>query len=162
MQRSVHSSATEIFKRKPYRKHLRSHCVFATFKLDFQSRRKYLAVLVSDIPVRLQLDTASDITLISRSTWDLIGKPELSTTNHHTRNASGSTLLLTGELVCYVFSNNVQFSETCCITDSPNSDSSGLDWIDILGLLDVPLSSLCNTTHLTSTPQIAEQLTNDL
>ena len=52
-----------------------TNSVFATFKTDYKSSRKYLVVSVNDKPIRFQFDTASDITLISQETWKYLGKP---------------------------------------------------------------------------------------
>lgn len=59
--------------------------LFATFKVDFESNRKYITVYVNTIPLCFQFD----ITLISRSTWEQIGKPVLQKTNHIARSAPG-------------------------------------------------------------------------
>lgn len=79
-----------------------SQILFVTFKVDFESHRKYITVYVNKIPLRFQFDTASDITLISRSTWERIWKPVLQKTNHIARSAPGNEILLTSVLNCTV------------------------------------------------------------
>ena len=44
--------------------------------------------------IRMQLDTASDITLISRKTWEKLGSPAVRPLNYIARNASGDVLKL--------------------------------------------------------------------
>ena len=79
-----------------------SNSIFATFNVNFEDRRKYIFVLINKRPVKFQFDTASDITLISRSTRELLGKPTLKDTTHVACSASGSKIQLTGELICDV------------------------------------------------------------
>ena len=48
--------------------------------------------------IRLQLDTTSDITLISRKTWEKLASPAERPSKHIARNASGNDLKLQNEL----------------------------------------------------------------
>ncbi|GAA51908.1 hypothetical protein CLF_106999 [Clonorchis sinensis] len=161
-QKSFDSPISNTVKKQSYKKRPQSRSVFATFQVEFESRRKYLTVSINKVPIRLQLDTASDITLISRSNWELIGKPVVSLTNHRAQSASGSTLLLTGKLACNVSFNNVQFSGTCYLTECPNLNILGLDWIEKLNLFSVPLSSVCSALKFSSSSDIAEHFTKTL
>ena len=79
-----------------------SNSIFATFNVNFEARRKYIFVLINKRLVKFQFDTASDITLISRSTRELLGKPTLKDTTHVACSASGNKIQLTGELICDV------------------------------------------------------------
>ena len=129
-------STQNIFYKTPYLSHRRTHTnsVLATFEVDFESRRKYMTDLVNNIPVRFQLDYASDITLISRSTWFLIGKPGVAKTIRVARNASGDIIQLIGEQSCDVFLNNKSFVKICYLTDSSDFNLLWLDWIEELHL----------------------------
>ena len=64
-------SAYQTYKKMNQRR--KSHSVSDTFKVDFESHRKYISVSLNKIPVRFQFDTSSDITLIFRNTWTKIG-----------------------------------------------------------------------------------------
>ena len=76
--------------------------IFATFKVNFEDRRKYIVVLINKRLVKFPFDTASDITLISRSPWELLGKSTLKDSTHVACNALGKRIQLTGELICDV------------------------------------------------------------
>ncbi|VDN16210.1 unnamed protein product [Dibothriocephalus latus] len=137
------------------------------FITDFEARRKYLTVSINGKPVRLQLDTASDISLISKRTWQRIGRPRMTISDKKAMNVSGGFLRLTGELDCDVSFESTQFKGTCYLTNHRKLDLNDLDWIEKLGLLDLPLNRFCNgvqsawpspaksnqvTTNLMSTP----------
>lgn len=42
----------------------------------YSTQRKYITVHINNFPVKLQIDTASDISLISLDTWKQIGRPD--------------------------------------------------------------------------------------
>ncbi|KAF7255487.1 hypothetical protein EG68_07338 [Paragonimus skrjabini miyazakii] len=65
------------------------------------------------VPTHLQLETASDITLISPDTWRKLGRPPLLPTHHTARNDSGRTLKLAGELASEVTFGDNRI-EPCC------------------------------------------------
>ncbi|KAA3677171.1 uncharacterized protein DEA37_0006802 [Paragonimus westermani] len=54
--------------------------------------RKYETVFINGFPVTLQIDTASDITIVSRKYWEAIGKPTYVHTKRVVRNASGDQI----------------------------------------------------------------------
>ncbi|KAF5396898.1 hypothetical protein PHET_09589 [Paragonimus heterotremus] len=83
------------------------------------------------LPTCLQLDTASDITLISRGTWRKLGQPLLLPAHHTPRNASGGTLKLAGG-----------------VTYHPGLNLLGLDWMGKLKLLNQPVNNICNQTKI--------------
>ncbi|XP_029142978.1 uncharacterized protein K02A2.6-like, partial [Protobothrops mucrosquamatus] len=100
--------------------------------------------LINGKSTRLQFDTASDITLISKSTWNHIGRPLVISSIKEVRNASGDELNLTGEIHCDISFNGVQTRGICYLTDRPNLNLLGIDWIEKLGLFDVPVNKICN------------------
>ena len=121
----------------------RSFSLTTTFKLDAHARRRFVQVQMNGHLVKLQLDTASDITIISRSTWNKIGQPKLEYTDHTAITACGGELQLSHRLVCPVTFNETTISGMCYVTER-NLDLLGLDWIDDLGLADFPISKLNN------------------
>ncbi|VDP78781.1 unnamed protein product [Echinostoma caproni] len=62
-----------------------------------EKRRKYLTVRINGEPVCLQIDTACDITLISKRTWHALGRPPFNLTNRKALNVSGGPLRLIDE-----------------------------------------------------------------
>ncbi|VDN30605.1 unnamed protein product [Dibothriocephalus latus] len=97
----------------------------------------------------------------------MIGWPPVITSNKKARNVSGGFLQLTGELVCDVSFDGTQFKGTLYLTKRPNLNLIGLDWIEKLGLLALPLNYICNSVQSTWTSpaasnQLAAKLTSTL
>ncbi|KAK4468996.1 hypothetical protein MN116_000138 [Schistosoma mekongi] len=121
--------------------HIRS--IYSTFTCSLADKRRYVDLVVNDVQIRLQLDTASDITLISKKTWEFIGCPTLLPTEHTARNASGDILKLVGMINCAVKFGIYSFTGTCYLTNRHDLDPIGIDWIDKLNLWKVPLDAVC-------------------
>ncbi|CAI2724010.1 unnamed protein product [Schistosoma spindalis] len=117
---------------------------FAAFKVGFQSKRKYVNLLVNEKPIRLQLDTASDVTLISKNTWRNLGYPRIRPTEHVARNASGDIVKLTGEVTCNVKFMGHKFTDVCYLTNRHDLDLLGLDWIEKVDTLNKLLNEVCS------------------
>ncbi|XP_041767811.1 uncharacterized protein K02A2.6-like [Anopheles merus] len=60
------------------------------------SNRKYVPTLINGVATRLQLDTVSDITVISKQTWNNLGNPSIIKPTIQAINASGKPLHLMG------------------------------------------------------------------
>ncbi|CAH8299744.1 unnamed protein product, partial [Schistosoma turkestanicum] len=117
--------------------------IYSTFTCNLADKRRYVDLLVNDVQIRLQLDTASDITLISKKTLELMGCPPLLPTEHTARNASGDILKLVGMINCAVKFGVHSFTGTCYLTNRHDLDLIGIDWIDKLNLWKVPLDAVC-------------------
>ena len=101
---------------------------------------------------RLQLDTASDITLISPETWRKIDRPTVHRTTQIAHSASGGKLNIVGEIPCIVSKDAVTTNATVYLTKKPALDLMGLDLIETLDLADHSINSICKriTTYNTS------------
>ncbi|CAH8612293.1 unnamed protein product [Dicrocoelium dendriticum] len=138
----------QSYRRKNFRKpDAESLSVIATFHSDSKTRRRFITVLINGIPTRLQFDTASDITIISKNTWKHIKKPKMIDSNKIAHNASGGVLKLVGEINCKIAFNGVEKVGTCYLSDRPNLNLLGLDWMEKLQLFDAPMSQICNTVQ---------------
>ncbi|CAH8467909.1 unnamed protein product [Dicrocoelium dendriticum] len=122
--------------------------VLATCRTEFAGKRKYLTVKINDVPISLQIDTASDITIISRSSWTRLGKPPLRRTNLTAQNASGEPLRLDGEFTCDIKFKDLSLRGTIYLASCVNINLLGIDWIDRLNLFNVPLNNVCSETNL--------------
>ncbi|XP_062713307.1 uncharacterized protein K02A2.6-like [Aedes albopictus] len=122
--------------------------VFSINQEDGSSNRKFLAVDIDGSQATLQLDTASDITIISKKQWrKKLGAPTLTPTTRTAKTASGDPLRLLGELQSTVTLGCVTKTATFYVTNSP-INLFGLDWIELFGLWDTPLSTICNQVHV--------------
>ncbi|CAH8468203.1 unnamed protein product [Schistosoma rodhaini] len=124
----------------------KSLSLVAAFQTDYDIRRKYVTIQINGIAVRLQIDTASDITLVSRETFNLLGKPPMKPSKKTTKNVSGGVLKLAGELQCEFSFNGNSCKGVCYLTERSNLDLLGLDMLEKLGLMDIPINSVCNVS----------------
>ena len=100
---SDHKTKTDV-------KHQQSSCNVP------KSNCKYVSVELSNHP-----DTASDITLISQKLWKSIGKPQLTSTKHVGRGASGDCVHITGELPATIRIEEKAASGIIYISNSQNN-----------------------------------------
>lgn len=112
------------------------------------NNRKYMSVLMNNIPVTLQIDSASDITIVSEETWNLLGKPSTKKTEHVANDASGKVLNLLSEFQCNITFNNVAKNGTCFVTSVKNLNLLGIDFIEKFGFWNVPINSICNAIRI--------------
>ncbi|KAF7255771.1 hypothetical protein EG68_08790 [Paragonimus skrjabini miyazakii] len=114
-------------------------------KLHSPACRKYVTVQTDEKIVKLQLDTASDITIISVDTWRGNEAPKLTPTNNISRTASGSKLRLIGQFNCKLQVANRTGTGIVYVTDC-NLNLLGMDWIDKLNLSDRSIDQLTKST----------------
>nr|CAH8843270.1 unnamed protein product [Trichobilharzia regenti] len=122
----------------------RSLSLRAICQVTTPAMRKYIDLQMNGHDTRLQLDTASDITVISEKLWNYIGRPPITNTSQSLVSACGGQLKLIGELKCFVSFRTTKFTGICYVTKN-DLNVLGLDWFDRLHLADVPLNSLRNT-----------------
>ncbi|XP_053698478.1 uncharacterized protein K02A2.6-like [Sabethes cyaneus] len=91
--------------------------------------RKFVPVSINNVTLELQLDCASDITVISEENWIRIGRPQTRSPSQKACTASGQPLEL--------------LAETDCSVSLRGITRSGLDFIERFNLWDIPLSTIC-------------------
>ncbi|BHF79672.1 hypothetical protein SprV_0702279400 [Sparganum proliferum] len=121
--------------------------LLAAFQLNASGRRKFFDVLLNGYAVRLQLDTASDITIISERLWQSLGSPTMQQTSQSVTSACGGLVQLIGQLQCCVSFRGTSITAICYITKS-DLNLLGLDWIEQLGLADMPLRVVCSQVQI--------------
>nr|VZH94510.1 unnamed protein product [Spirometra erinaceieuropaei] len=135
-------------KRKPKPQSVgNSLSLLAAFQLNASGRRKFVDVLLNGHAVRLQLDTASDITIISERLWQSLGSPTIQPTSQSATSACGGLVQLIGQLQCCVSFRGTSITAICYITKS-DLNLLGLDWIEQLGLADMPLRVVCSQVQI--------------
>nr|VZI04460.1 unnamed protein product [Spirometra erinaceieuropaei] len=106
-------------KRKPKPQSVgNSLSLLAAFQLNASGRRKFVDVLLNGHAVRLQLDTASDITIISERLWQSLGSPTMQPTSQSATSACGGLVQLIGQLQCCVLFRGTSITAICYITKS--------------------------------------------
>ncbi|BHF79290.1 hypothetical protein SprV_0602241000 [Sparganum proliferum] len=121
--------------------------LLAAFQLNASGCRKFVDVLLNGHAVRLQLDTASDITIISERLWQSLGSPTMQQTSQSATSACGGLVQLIGQLQCCVSFRGTSITAICYITKS-DLNLLGLDWIEQLGLADMPLRVVCSQMQI--------------
>nr|VZI45066.1 unnamed protein product [Spirometra erinaceieuropaei] len=135
-------------KRKPKPQSVgNSLSLLAAFQLNASGRRKFVDVLLNGHAVRLQLDTASDITIISERLWQSLDSPTMQRTSQSATSACGGLVQLIGQLQCCVSFRGTSITAICHITKS-DRNLLGLDWIEQLGLADMPLRVVCSQVQI--------------
>nr|XP_049462823.1 uncharacterized protein K02A2.6-like [Anopheles coluzzii] len=113
-------------------------------------KRKFVSVELNGVAVKLQHDSASDITIISNETWASIGRPPTQPTDESAVTASGSDLNLLAEFQADITINNVTKTGRIFISDSADLNVLGIDTMDLFDLWSVPINSLVNVVHQNS------------
>ncbi|BHF86025.1 hypothetical protein SprV_ctg2002920300, partial [Sparganum proliferum] len=121
--------------------------LLAAFQLNASGRRKFVDVLLNGHAVRLPLDTASDITIISERLWQSLDSPTMQQTSQSATSACGGLVQLIGQLQCCVSFRGTSITAICFITKS-DLNLLGLDWIEQLGLADMPLRVVCSQVQI--------------
>ncbi|XP_055523094.1 uncharacterized protein K02A2.6-like [Wyeomyia smithii] len=101
-----------------------------------QAPQTKVTVFINNNEVELQLDCASDISIITKANWERIGRPSTKPPSLQARTASGQPLPLIAEIDCDVMLKGVH--------------RSGLDFIELFNLWNVPLRTVCNNITLTN------------
>ena len=120
----------------------KSLSILTSSNIDVTSSRKFVPLLINGFPTRLQLDTASDITIISHNLWQSIGKPTVEMTPRIATSACGGSIHLSGQVSCRVTFQNVTINGKCYLSNS-SLNLLGLDWIDQLGLAELTINDIC-------------------
>ncbi|XP_058975615.1 uncharacterized protein K02A2.6-like [Musca domestica] len=155
---SSENNQNEFKKYSNSRKSFKTKAVFKTHNINFRDLRKYTTVLINNNPVKLQIDTASDISIVSINTWKAIGKPEAYETFDNASDANANSIKLLAEFQCDVTIDKTSKTLKCYITDIEKLNIMGIDWIQAFNLWQKPITSWCHQINFVD--EIAELKTN--
>lgn len=115
-----------------------------------ENGRKYITPLINGVPVKLQIDSASDITIISSNVWKKIRKPTetLASADIVPKSASGGPVHLEGAFIASIQLNDQ--SSTATVYVSHRLNLLGNDLMTTFHLWDTPLSAVCNSIEFNS------------
>ena len=68
-----------------------SRSLIAAFHNHTATRRKFLTLSINGQPIRLQLDIASDITILSEKAWRNLGQPPIKPSSQTAVSACGES-----------------------------------------------------------------------
>uniref|UniRef100_A0AAG5DQM8 Reverse transcriptase domain-containing protein n=1 Tax=Anopheles atroparvus TaxID=41427 RepID=A0AAG5DQM8_ANOAO len=123
---------------------------------NVQQRRKYVPLSINGICVRLQLDTASDISVIGRKVWKYIGAPPLSPSSVEAKTASGGALALIGEFSANIIIGEKQQRATIYVAQA-DLRLLGTDLVEAFALWSMPIDQICNVIHTSKTAKYLQQ-----
>ncbi|XP_065074578.1 uncharacterized protein K02A2.6-like [Ochlerotatus camptorhynchus] len=160
IKKSSSDSSTQPREKKQFQKKAGSRSqakgIFVKHIANSNRKRKYVTININGVMTSLQLDSASDITVISKKTWQQLRQPKLTPSSIEASNASGGPLALIGEFHCEAVLNDMVKRRQCFVTSSPDLNVMGIDWIDMFNLWSVPFDTLCNHVSAVSRPCFAE------
>nr|VZH97721.1 unnamed protein product [Spirometra erinaceieuropaei] len=137
-------------KRKPKSQSVgNSLSLLTNFQLNAAGRRKFVDVFLNDHAVRLQLYTASDITIISERLWQSLGSLKTQQTSQPAASACGGLVKPNRQLQCCVTFRGTRITAICYITKS-DLNLLGLDWIEKLCLAGMPLRVVCSQVQISA------------
>ncbi|XP_062704096.1 uncharacterized protein K02A2.6-like [Aedes albopictus] len=115
-----------------------------------QKRRKFVPVVMNGETVRMQLDTGSDVTIISSRTWKKIGSPQMDPSSIVAKAATGKPLELLGQFSCDVSIGEKNMRSLIRVSKE-NLHLLGSDTIETFGLWSVPFDTICGKVSSEST-----------
>uniref|UniRef100_A0A0N4XNJ7 Peptidase A2 domain-containing protein n=1 Tax=Nippostrongylus brasiliensis TaxID=27835 RepID=A0A0N4XNJ7_NIPBR len=87
-RRTRHNSSKH-YRDNPAKQRTRANAIVKVSSINSKHYRRYAAVTVDGHLINFQVDTASDITVITRKTWIRMGKPKLQPSSLIAQSASG-------------------------------------------------------------------------
>ncbi|XP_036325554.1 uncharacterized protein LOC118738728 [Rhagoletis pomonella] len=123
---------------------------------DFSQLRRHIAILINGIKTQLQLDTASDCTIISQKVWKNINMPTLNATKHTARDANCNKISFKGEVIANITHQGETKKMKVLVTLVNNLYIAGADFFEEFGLWDIPINAFCMKVQLSE--KEAEQI----
>lgn len=124
---------------------------------SIKERRKFVPVTLNGVSVKLQFDTASDISVVSSETWKRLGKPPTRPPKVNAKSASGDPLKLESEFDCSITVNGVSEMGVVFVVNQ-DLHIMGLDLIEKFQLDAVPMNVFCRQVGETSSTSIVGRL----
>ncbi|CAF4178451.1 unnamed protein product [Rotaria sordida] len=115
-----------------------------TTSINTTSSTKSIQVklLIDDIPVKLQLDTGSPITLVDEQLWIQMGCPALQSVHMNLNSFTGHPIKLKGQKVVNVKYKNQYFQLNLHFLAGVGNKILGLDWIHALHINSKSLNDI--------------------
>jgi transposase InsO family protein len=116
------------------------------------STRKYVEPSVDGRKLKLQLDSGSDWTIISKANWLSIGSPKLMQCEEQALSASLDPVPLLGKFNARIKLHGREAVGACYVSSSA-LNLLGSDWMENLDLWSVPIANVCNKVQASSLEQ---------
>ncbi|XP_062714269.1 uncharacterized protein K02A2.6-like [Aedes albopictus] len=146
-------------KRKKGKSSVEAKGVFVVNHIEHrENKRKFVTVAINGVPVPLQIDSASDISIVSETVWKQLGKPAINPSSSQASNASGDPLSLVGEFECEVSIKGETKRGRCFVTSVRDLNLMGIEWIDLFNFWSIPFDSICNQIVMPSKREIDREI----
>ncbi|VDP38389.1 unnamed protein product, partial [Heligmosomoides polygyrus] len=110
----------------------------------FQTSTAAVATITVDgQPISFQVDSASYVTIINKTTWELMGKPELQPPSLMAHSASRDRIHFIGQRQCTYIFNATSAQEKFYVSNN-SSNLLGAEWISKLGIYSIMDSLPCS------------------
>lgn len=123
-----------------------TNSIFTCNKIS-NSLRKYVTANINGVEVKLQLDTGSDITIVSEDTFKKLNINNLQELTQTARSATDELPLL-GQFDCVCTFQDRTINTKGYVTPIQNLNVFGLDWLEALNLNDMSISNICKNIEL--------------
>ncbi|XP_065085346.1 uncharacterized protein K02A2.6-like [Ochlerotatus camptorhynchus] len=120
---------------------------------NVSGRRKFVPVFLNGVSVRLQFDSASDITVVPTETWKQLGKPPTRPPSVNGKTASGDPLKLLSEFDCSITVNDVTQVGSIYVV-AQDLHILGLDLVEAFQLDSVPMNVFCRQVNNSSSSNV--------
>ena len=115
--------------------------------------RKYVTVDIFNNSIKFQLDSGSDIAIITWRTWRKLNKPTLLKTDKTAKSVTGENTNILGEVILTVTLNRVSKMLTAYVLK--NLDNLfRIDWIEKFNLWDCPMSAFFRRIESTTSNSV--------
>lgn len=121
------------------------------------TERKFVEPHINGAAIKLQLDTGSDMTIISLSNWKKLGEPVLKPAGKSVKSASGGSIPLKGSFPCNMKLNNTEKQGEVFVS-TLQLNLFGIDWIEKFDLWSKPIDTICNNIHSSKTNDIITEI----
>ncbi|XP_053667902.1 uncharacterized protein K02A2.6-like [Anopheles marshallii] len=135
-----HCNAAERYRKSKTYGKVRTVVVNRVMSKD----KGHVSVMLNGESVKMMVDTSADISIISREQWRKIGEPPLRPPSVKAKTASGNKLRIIGEFSAQLTLKQQTKNCTVRVTEEQLM-LLGADMMDVFGLWDVPLASVCNS-----------------
>uniref|UniRef100_A0A5S6R6A2 RNA-directed DNA polymerase n=1 Tax=Trichuris muris TaxID=70415 RepID=A0A5S6R6A2_TRIMR len=141
------TSSLQTGKWKPKKKY-KANGVHAVAGKHISCFQKYASILVNGQSVHFRIDTGSDLTLLSKTTWERLGCLALRPASVEARDVSNNPINFLGELSCTFSFNELSVQATCFIMQTNTSNLLGVELIEKLGMYKYPMDTEHGVTNV--------------
>ncbi|XP_055584806.1 uncharacterized protein K02A2.6-like [Uranotaenia lowii] len=141
---------------KPKRPKAQAQGIYSVNQVNIAAKRKFVHADINGTAVKLQLDSAADISIISEEVYKQLGSPPGKQPSINVVNASGDSMGLIKEFPCTITLHDVAKEGRCFVSNASGLNLFGAEWIELFGLWDVPFNAVCRQISTKCYPQAAQ------